>query len=58
LLLRLQTEDPSAPSDTQLRTLQRRVKDWRRSEARRLVFGEGSPFAQAPNGFTSSEASG
>ena len=58
LLLRLQAEDPSAPSDTQLRTLQRRVKDWRRSEARRLVFGEGAPFAQVPNGCTSSEASG
>src|SRR5664279_3607496 len=58
LLQRLQAEDPISPRDAQLRTLQRRVKEWRRAEARRLVFGNGSPFAQVPNGCTPSEASG
>jgi hypothetical protein len=39
LLERLQVEYPGAYSDGQVRTLQRRVKDWRRGCARRLVFG-------------------
>jgi hypothetical protein len=39
LLQRLQSEDPGAYSDGQVRTLQRRVHEWRRACARRLVFG-------------------
>ena len=58
LLERLQVEEQNAPADAQLRTLQRRVKEWRRAEARRLVFGSGAPLGQVPNGCTSSEASG
>jgi len=58
LLQRLQAEDPNSLRDAQLRTLQRRVKEWRRAEARRLVFGNGAPFAQVPNGCTSSESNG
>ena len=38
LLLRLQAEHPGEYPDTNLRTLQRRVKLWRRAAARRLVF--------------------
>ena len=38
LLLRLQTEHPGEYPDTNLRTLQRRVKLWRRAAARKLVF--------------------
>lgn len=40
LLDRLQDEQPGAFPDHLLRTLQRRLKDWRRDAARRLVFGE------------------
>ena len=35
---RLKEDHPDAFRDGQLRTLQRRVKDWRRAAARRLVF--------------------
>jgi len=38
LLLRLQAEHPGEYPDTTLRTLQRRVKVWRRAAARKLVF--------------------
>lgn len=38
LFVRLQDKHPGAYRDGQLRTLQRRVKDWRRAAARRLVF--------------------
>jgi hypothetical protein len=41
LLARLELEWPGTVSTGQLRTLQRRVKEWRRTEARRLVFGHG-----------------
>jgi len=37
---RLRSQRPGAFSDGQLRTLQRRLKDWRSEAARRLVFGE------------------
>ena len=39
LLARLQTEVPGAYPETLLRTLQRRVKQWRGDLARRMVFG-------------------
>jgi hypothetical protein len=39
LLVRLQAEAPEAYPGTLLRTLQRRVKGWRREAAHRLVFG-------------------
>ena len=38
LLLRLQEEHPGEYPDKNLRTLQRRVKLWRRAAARKLVF--------------------
>jgi hypothetical protein len=38
LLERLQAEDPETVGPRQLRTLQRRMKGWRRMMARRLVF--------------------
>src|SRR5450759_1851406 len=38
LLRRLQQVDPTIP-DNQLRTLQRRVREWRTAVARRLVLG-------------------
>ena len=40
LLDRVRAEQPGEFSPGQLRTLQRRVKDWRRLAARRLVFAE------------------
>jgi len=43
LLDRLRTEHPSDFSEGQVRTLQRRVKEWRRMAARRLVFAEPLP---------------
>ena len=43
LFERLCEKQPDAFAPGQLRTLQRRVKDWRRMAARRLVFGEGQP---------------
>ena len=48
LLLRLQTEHPGEFPDKQLRTLQRRLKLWRRAAARNLVFtGESSSLLTA-----------
>jgi hypothetical protein len=44
LFLRLQHTDPTIP-DNQLRTLQRRVREWRTAVARRLVVGS---FDSAP----------
>ena len=38
LFVRLKKDHPNAFQNGQLRTLQRRVKDWRRAAARRLVF--------------------
>lgn len=43
LLLRLQQECPGEFADGQLRTLQRRVKQWRSLAARRLVFADVRP---------------
>ena len=40
LLQRLEAERPSDYPGTKLRTLQRRVKEWRRAAARRLVFSQ------------------
>ena len=39
LFERLQTAHPGAFPDGQLRTLQRRVKDWRREKTHEMVFG-------------------
>ena len=39
LFQRLQREHPSTYAPGQLRTLQRRVREWRRAMARRLIFG-------------------
>jgi hypothetical protein len=39
LFQRLQASGPGVRPDGQLRTFQRRLKEWRRAEARRLVFG-------------------
>jgi hypothetical protein len=39
LFERLQQEQPGAFPDGQLRTLQRRLKEWRRQQAHKLVFG-------------------
>ena len=47
LLFRLQNEAPGAIPDHQLRTLQRRVKEWRTMTARRLVFAEPRPSLSA-----------
>jgi hypothetical protein len=47
LLGRLQHGSPGAFSEGQLRTLQRRVKEWRRMAARRLVFAERQPSLSA-----------
>jgi hypothetical protein len=41
LLFRLQEEHPGIFPDGQLRTLQRRVREWRAAAAKRLVFGTG-----------------
>jgi len=43
LLERLRADQPSQFPDAQLRTLQRRVKAWRRAAARRLIFAEPQP---------------
>jgi hypothetical protein len=43
LLNRLQAEQPGGYPDGQLRTLQRRMKVWRRTMAHSLVFGATSP---------------
>jgi hypothetical protein len=47
LFSRLQREDAGAFSEGQVRTLQRRVKEWRRMAARRLVFAEPQPALSA-----------
>lgn len=47
LFERLQTERPDTYPDGQLRTLQRRLKEWRRDVAHRLVFGTASPARPA-----------
>ena len=47
VLERLQQIDPAIP-DNQLRTLQRRVREWRTAVARRLVLGA-FDSATAPN---------
>src|SRR5436305_14630792 len=39
LLERLQAERPGAYPDGQLRTLQHRLKEWRREAAHQMVFG-------------------
>jgi hypothetical protein len=46
LLERLQAEQPGSYPDGQIRTLQRRVKEWRRTAAHRMVFGTGGTEAQ------------
>ena len=46
LLQRLQQADPAIP-DNLLRTLQRRVREWRTAVARRLVIGVGSAEPEA-----------
>jgi len=43
LFQRLQTEHPSTYAPGQLRTLQRRVREWRRAMARKLIFGGANP---------------
>jgi uncharacterized phage-associated protein len=48
LLERLQRKYPGSYSSSHLRTLQRRVKDWRSAAARRLVFNGGSSSIEAP----------
>jgi hypothetical protein len=49
--IRLQAEQPGVYPDGQLRTLQRRLKDWRREIAHKMVFGTeaaGAASGQAP----------
>jgi hypothetical protein len=51
LFERLQAEQPDVYPDGQLRTLQRRLKDWRREMAHKMVFGSeaaGATPGQAP----------
>jgi hypothetical protein len=48
LFERLQGERPGAFADGQLRTLQRRVKEWRREMAHSMVFGAVAADQQAP----------
>ena len=48
LLERLKREHPGVVGDGQMRTLQRRLKNWRKEEARRLVF---APQEQIDVGF-------
>jgi hypothetical protein len=52
LFERLQAENPGTYPDGQLRTLQRRLKEWRREMAHRMVFGT------APAGEASQDAVG
>jgi hypothetical protein len=57
LLERLQGEQPDAYPGKLLRTLQRRVKEWRREKAHQLVFGAAAsagPPAQIPLQFVTS----
>lgn len=51
---RLRAEEPGAFRPGQLRTLQRRVKQWRAMKARRLVFAEAAPL----HGATSESSAG
>ncbi len=46
LFQQLQEEQPDIFSDGQLRTLQRRVKDWRREIVKRLLFGAGENLTE------------
>ena len=48
LFLRLQQEHPGTYPDGQLRTLQRRVKQWRQEMARHLIFGTEAETYNAP----------
>src|SRR4051794_1494597 len=48
LFLRLQQEHPGTFPDGQLRTLQRRVKQWRQEMARRLIFGTETQNYETP----------
>jgi hypothetical protein len=48
LLERLQGEQPGLFPDRLLRTLQRRLKDWRREVAHKLVFGVGAGETAEP----------
>jgi hypothetical protein len=48
LLFRLQCEQPGRFPDGQLRTLQRRVREWRTAAARRLVFGSSAFLESTP----------
>jgi hypothetical protein len=50
LLERLQVEQPGSYPDGQVRTLQRRVKEWRRTAAHRMIFGMPPTEAQLDNG--------
>ena len=45
----LQAEHPDAYPDGLLRTVQPRLKEWRREAARRLVFGTGSAYGSGTN---------
>ncbi len=55
LFEQLRAEHPAEYSAGQLRTLQRRVQEWRTAAARRLVLG---PSNAAPLGTISAEAAG
>jgi hypothetical protein len=58
LLERLQAERPGAYPDGQLRTLQRRLKEWRREAAHEMVFGTISTNTRdTPDDFKSSPLS-
>lgn len=48
LFERLQTEQPGVFPDGQLRTLQRRLKEWRREVAHKMVFGAETAAETAP----------
>jgi hypothetical protein len=48
LFQRLQDEHPGVFPDSQLRTLQRRLKAWRREMAHRLVFGVSEAESSVP----------
>jgi len=50
LLWRLQTEQPGAFGDGLLRTMQRRVREWRVAAAKKLVFGGGVRADTAADG--------
>jgi len=56
LFERLQAEQPGVFPDGQLRTLQRRLKEWRREKAHDMVFGTGADTKLAEPGQVSSHA--